>query len=121
MAEPGKPRTAFHHLATLPPILRGACKRLRQGGEQFVVRKRFWQKIDRSTFDCTDPHPYIAVPSDKDYLLHPAFRRELALEGEAVESRQLHVEHEARWAEVGNAREILAGAGEDLDSVVLRR
>jgi hypothetical protein len=83
-----------------------------------IVSKRFWQEINRPAFH---PHWYIAVPGDKDDLLHSAFLRELPLEGEAVESRQLHVKHEARWAGVRHARQILGGADEDLDGVVLCR
>jgi len=68
-----------------------------------------------------DTHWYIAVPGDKDDLLHSAFLRELPLEGEPVESRRLHVEHEARWARVRHAHQVLGGADEDLDGVVLCR
>jgi hypothetical protein len=60
------------------------------------------------------------VPGDKDYLFHSTFLRELPLEGEAVESRHLHVEHEARRAGVRHARQVLGGASEDLDGAVLR-
>src|ERR1700730_16442075 len=81
-----KPRAAFNRLAALLPMLGGARKRLRHGGEQFVVPKRFWQKIGRPAFHRTDPHWYIAVPCDEDYLLHPTLLRELPLEGKAVES-----------------------------------
>src|SRR6202011_1390470 len=37
------------------------------------------------------------------------------------ESRQLHIEHKARWTGVRHARQILGSAGEDLDGVVLGR
>jgi hypothetical protein len=45
----------------------------------------------------------------------------MPLEGQAVESRQLHVEHKARWAGMRHAREVFVSAGEDLDGVVLGR
>src|SRR5271166_3051026 len=65
-----KPRTAFRHLA-------GTRQRLCHGEEQFVVPKRFWQKIDRPAFHRPDSHWYIAVPGDEDDLLHSTFIREL--------------------------------------------
>src|SRR5208283_2570799 len=65
-----KPRAAFHYLA-------GTRQRLRHGGEQFVVPKRFWQKIDCPAFHRPDSHWYIAVPGDEDDLLHSTFIREL--------------------------------------------
>src|SRR6266481_9418097 len=74
-----KPRAALHHLAALLPILGGARQRLRHGGEQFVVTKRFWQKIGRPALHRTDPHWYIAVPGDEDDLLHSTFLRQLPL------------------------------------------
>jgi len=116
-----KPRPAFHNLAALLAFLGRARQRLRHGREQLIVSKRFWQEINRPAFHRTDTRWYIAVPGDKYYLLPSAFLRELLLEGEAVESRQLHVKHEARWAGVRHARKILGGANEDLDGVVLCR
>src|SRR5260370_42570344 len=86
-----KPRPDFHYLAAFPAFLGRTRHRLLHGGEQFVVHKRFWQIIDRPAFHHTDPRWYIAVSGDEHDLLDPAFLRELPLEGQAVESRQLHV------------------------------
>ena len=43
----------------------------------------------------------------------------MSLESEAVESRQVHFEHDARRAGVRHARQILLGIDEELDGVVL--
>jgi len=60
------------------------------------------------------------MPGDEDDLLHSTFHLELPLECEAVESRQLRFEHDARRAVVRHACQVLGGAGKDLDGVVLR-
>jgi hypothetical protein len=75
------------------------------------------KKSTAPRFIAHDSHWCITVAGNKNYLLRPAFLRALPLEGQAVESRQLHVEHQARWAEVRRACQILGGAGEDLDSM----
>ena len=72
-------------------------------------------------FHCLDPRSYVAVLGDKDNALHSTFLSELPLEREPVESRQLHFEHDARWAGVWRARQVLGGAGEDLDGVIRLR
>jgi hypothetical protein len=43
------------------------------------------------------------------------------LESEAIESGQVHFEHDARRAGVRHAHQILLGAGEELDGVALPR
>src|SRR5262245_44803541 len=109
-----KLRATFHHLG-------GARERLRYGGKQFVVAERFWQKIDCPAFHRLDPLSDIGVPSHEDDLLRSTFLRESPLESEAVEFRQLHFEHDARRTGVWPARQVLGGAGEDLDGVILPR
>jgi hypothetical protein len=81
----------------------------------------FDKKIDCRAFHHTNSHWYISVPGDEGDFFGSTILRELALEGQAIESWQVHVEQKARRAGIRNPREILAGADEDLDSVVLRR
>src|ERR1700747_1563691 len=87
---------AFCEVATLLPVVGRARQRLRYSGEQFVIAKRFRQKIGCAAFHRTDPHRDVAVTGNEDDLLLPAFLSELFMEGGAIKSRQAYVENEAR-------------------------
>src|SRR6202011_5277732 len=61
---------------------------LSDGNHAYFLHHAGAMGLDRAKRDTefhrADPHWYIAVPGDKDDLLHSAFLRELPLEAEAV-------------------------------------
>src|ERR1700736_5817017 len=86
----------FARKANAPPS--SAAVRIAGGSPPVITRAR-WVLVNRAKGDAE-------------------FRADLFVE-QPVESRQPHVEHEASWAGVRHARQVLVGPGEDLDGVVL--